>query len=145
MKNLIMAITTLMLSGVALAENSQEIVKSANQQWNQALNQGELESLIDLYGDSATVSPGDGTLLEGHDDIRKLFSGFIEGGVHNHQIETVKIIDAETQITQVGYWKAEGVNADSQPIEFGGVLVTVLEQNDEGEWQLQSHVWNVTP
>jgi len=25
------------------------------------------------------------------------------------------------------------------------VLVTVLEQNDEGEWQLQSHVWNVTP
>ena len=58
-------------------KSSREIVKSANQQWNQALNQGELESLIDLYGDSATVSPGDGTLLEGHDEIRKLFLSLI--------------------------------------------------------------------
>ena len=48
MKNLIMAITTLMLSGVALAENSQEIVKRANQPGNKAAHQGEKGRLSGL-------------------------------------------------------------------------------------------------
>jgi ketosteroid isomerase-like protein len=145
MKNLLVAVTTLTLSGGVLADTPQQIVDNANQAWNQALNQGKLNELVNLYDAEATVSPGNGTLLKGHDAIRTLFSGFIDNGVHNHQIETVDIIAADTQITQVGYWQAEGVNAEQQAVKFGGVLVTVLEQNEAGEWQLQSHVWNAAP
>lgn len=145
MKQLLMALTAFTLSGAVLAESPENIVKQANQQWNQALNQGKLNKLVALYGEEATVSPGNGQLLEGHEAISNLFSGFIKNGVHNHQIETVDIIAADKQITQVGYWQADGVDAEQQPLSFGGVLVTVLVQNDAGEWQLQSHVWNATP
>ena len=123
-------------------EKPQHIVEKANKQWNHALNHGQLDELIAFYSQTATVSPGNGNLLKGHDAIRKLFSGFIENRVHNHQIETVDIIANDTQITQVGYWQAESVDAKHQPIKLSGVLVTVMEENDAGEWQLQSHVWN---
>ena len=145
MKNLLIVMTTLILSGTVLAENSQDIVENANQKWNHALNQGQLDKLVSLYDETATVSPGDGTLLEGHDAIRTLFSSFIQNGVHDHKIETIDIIASEGLITQVGNWQAEGVDAELQPIKFGGVLVTVLEENDAGEWQLKSHVWNSAP
>ncbi len=145
MKKLSLAMTALSLSGAVLADSPTSIVSHANQQWNQALNQGKLSELVALYDNDATVSPGNGKLLTGHDEIRNLFAGFIENGVHNHQIETVDIIAADKQITQVAYWQAEGVNAEQKPVSFGGVLVTVLEQNEAGEWQLQSHVWNAAP
>ncbi|MTI64434.1 DUF4440 domain-containing protein [Methylophaga sp.] len=145
MKQVFVTMAALTLSGAVMADSPASIVSNANQQWNQALNQGKLNELVALYETDATVSPGNGSLLEGHEAIRNLFSGFIDNGVHNHQIETVDIIAADKQITQIGYWQAEGVDAEQQPVSFGGVLVTVLEQNEAGEWQLQSHVWNAAP
>lgn len=145
MKQLFVAMTAMSLSAAVLADSPENIVSQANQQWNQALNQGKLNELVALYDRDASVSPGNGKLLQGHEAISNLFSGFIDNGVHNHQIETVDIIAADKQITQIGYWQAEGVDAEQNPVKFGGVLVTVLEQNEAGEWQLQSHVWNAAP
>lgn len=145
MKNVLFAITALTLSGTAMAQSPEQIVADANQQWNQALNQGNVEQLVSLYDEQATVSPGNGAVLEGQDEIKNLFSGFIDNGVHNHQIETVDVMASDNQITQIGFWQAEGVDADQKPTSFGGVLITVLEKNAEGEWTLQSHVWNMKP
>lgn len=145
MKKFLIAITALTLSGAVIADSPEDIVENANQQWNQALNQGNIDQLLALYHETATVSPGNGDVLEGHDEIRALFGGFIDNGVHNHRIDIVDVMASDKQITQIGYWQAEGADAEQQPTQFGGVLVTVLKQNDAGEWQLQSHVWNMVP
>lgn len=145
MKKTVMAMIALTLSGTVLAQSPEQIVADANHQWNQALNQGQVEQLVSLYNKDATVSPGNGAVLKGQAEIESLFSGFIDNGVHNHQIETVDVMASDEQITQIGYWQAEGVDAEQQPTSFGGVLVTVLEKNAEGEWALQSHVWNMKP
>lgn len=145
MKNVLIAITALTLSGTALAQSPEQIVADANQQWNQALNQGNVAELVAQYDEQATVSPGNGAVLKGHDEIKTLFSGFVQNGVHNHQIETVDVMATDNQITQIAYWQAEGVDAEQKPTSFGGVLVTVLEKNADGEWALQSHVWNMKP
>lgn len=145
MKKVMPLILSLGMTGAVLADNPSQIVADANQQWNAALNGGKLDTLVSMYAEQATVSPGNGVVLTGHEEIQNLFAGFISNGVHNHQIDTVQLVVSDDQITQVGYWKAEGVDADQQAIEFGGVLVTVLQQNADGEWQLQSHVWNMAP
>jgi len=145
MKKVMPLILSLGMTGTVLADNPSQIVANANQQWNDALNGGKLDSLVSLYAEQATVSPGNGAVLTGHDEIQELFGSFISNGVHNHQIDTVQVVASEEQITQIGYWKAEGFDANKQAIKFGGVLVTVLQQNAEGEWQLQSHVWNMAP
>ena len=145
MKKVMPLILSLGMTGTVMADNANQIVAKANQQWNAALNGGKLDSLVSLYAEHATVSPGNGVVLTGHEEIQNLFGSFITNGVHNHQIDTVQVVASGEQITQIGYWKAEGVDADQQAIKFGGVLVTVLQQNADGEWQLQSHVWNMAP
>lgn len=145
MKKLLILATAMLLSAPVFADSAQQIVQQANQQWNAALNQGKLEQLVDLYNEHATVSPGNGALLEGKAEIKKLFAGFIDNKVHNHRIETRSIIASDTQISQVAFWHAEGFDTEQQPIEFGGVLLTVLEKNADGQWQIQSHVWNAAP
>lgn len=132
------------LPALADPPSAERIVREANQQWNQAFNAGDVDALTALYADTARLSPGNGQVLRGSEAIGELFQGFVDNGLHSHRIETVEVLESPEQITQLGYWRAIGGEADS-PQEFGGVLVTVLEPDAEGDWKVKAHVWNTAP
>ncbi|NOQ81193.1 MAG: SgcJ/EcaC family oxidoreductase [Methylophaga sp.] len=128
---------------VANDDNAESIVASVNTTWNNTFNNGDSIALATLYADKATLSPGNGEVLVGHEQISGLFQSFIDNGVHNHSIETIDVYRDHNQIVQLGKWRAEGVNEEQEAISFGGVLVTVIEQNSDGVWLTRSHVWNM--
>lgn len=123
--------------------DAQEVVNSANEQWNTAFNNSDLEALTDLYAARATLSPGDGNVLNGQQEIAGLFEGFFANGLHNHQIDTIATYSADGQVTQLANWSADVEGEDGEIQTFKGVLVTVLQQNDQGEWEVVSHIWNM--
>ncbi|GAB4293395.1 MAG: hypothetical protein Kow0083_06550 [Methylophaga sp.] len=131
--------------GSAMADDTDamQIVAEVNASWNDAFNSGDSTALATLYADDATVSPGNGTVLKGHEAIASLFKSFINSGVHNHSIETIEAYRQQNQIVQLGKWQAQGSNEQQETITFGGVLMTVIEKNAKGEWVTQSHIWNM--
>lgn len=147
MKKIVFISTLMMIAAqINAAElTAENVVEQANQKWNHAFNEGNIQQLVGLYSTEAVLSPANGAVLEGHDKIEKLFTSFKQNGVHSHQIETVSVNATDEQISQVAYWQAEGINADNQAIKFGGVLMLTLVQDESGDWQVQSHVWNMAP
>ncbi|KKM63202.1 hypothetical protein LCGC14_1513860 [marine sediment metagenome] len=131
--------------GTAFANDNDTLatVTAVNQTWNQTFNKGDSEALSELYVEDATLSPGNGEVLVGREQIAQLFKSFLDNGVNNHRIETINTYHSGNQIVQLGRWKADGVNDKQETITFGGVLVTVLEQNEQGDWEVKSHVWNM--
>jgi uncharacterized protein (TIGR02246 family) len=121
----------------------QEVVNSANEQWNTAFNNSDVEALAELYASQATLSPGDGKVLNGQQEIAALFQGFFENGLHNHQIDTISTYSSDGQISQLANWSADVEAEDGQTLTFQGVLITVLQQNDAGDWEVVSHIWNM--
>jgi uncharacterized protein (TIGR02246 family) len=121
----------------------QEVVNSANEQWNTAFNNSDVEALAGLYASQATLSPGDGNVLNGQQEIAALFQGFFENGLHNHQIDTIATYSSGGQISQLANWSADVEAEDGQTLTFQGVLMTVLQQNDAGDWEVVSHIWNM--
>lgn len=132
-------------AGTAMAEDTDamKVLAEVNASWNGNFNNGDSAALAELYADDATVSPGNGTVLKGHEAIASLFKSFIDNGVHNHSIETVEAYRQQDQIVQLGKWQAQGTNEQQETVTFGGVLMTVIEKNAEGEWVTQSHIWNM--
>jgi uncharacterized protein (TIGR02246 family) len=145
LKRLVLMGTLVWFANSATAEeyDANSIVASVNQVWNKTFNNGDSEALAALYVKDATLSPGNGNLLSGQQEIAQLFQSFFDNGVTNHLIETLKVYQSGEQIVQVGKWKAEAVNENQDTSQFGGVLVTVIEKNQNGEWKTQSHVWNM--
>lgn len=130
-------------SNPAADYDPQDVVNSANEQWNTAFNNSDVEALADLYASKATVSPGDGNVLNGQQEIAALFQGFFENGLHNHQIDTIATYSADGQVSQLANWSADVEGEDGQTLTFQGVLMTVLQQNDAGDWEVVSHIWNM--
>tara|TARA_R110002049_G_scaffold237307_1_gene410390 strand:- start:374 stop:832 length:459 start_codon:yes stop_codon:yes gene_type:complete len=130
-------------SAVANEDDTAKILDSVNTTWNATFNSGDSTKLAALYTEDGTLSPGNGEILVGREQISGLFKSFIDNGVHNHSIETTEAYRDNKQIVQLGKWRAEGVNDKQEAISFGGVLMTVIEQNADGVWLTRSHVWNM--
>jgi uncharacterized protein (TIGR02246 family) len=130
-------------TAVASDDNTAKILQSVNDTWNSTFNSGDSRALAQLYTKNATLSPGNGEVLVGQENIGNLFESFITNGVHNHSIETLEFYHSNKQIVQIGRWQADGVNEKQENISFGGVLMTVIEQNADGKWIIRSHVWNM--
>jgi uncharacterized protein (TIGR02246 family) len=81
--------------------NLKSIVESANAEWNEALNSGNVKMLASLYTENATISAGNGETLVGRDKIEALFNSFVKNGVHNHTLEIVEVGGSDKIIYQV--------------------------------------------
>lgn len=130
-------------SALANEDDTTKILGSVNATWNATFNSGDSNALAALYTENGTLSPGNGEILVGREQISGLFKSFFDNGVHNHSIETTEAYRDNKQIVQLGKWRAEGVNDKQEAISFGGVLMTVIEQNPDGVWLTRSHVWNM--
>lgn len=124
------------------AEDPAAVVQAANTQWNQALNSGNTKALAALYAEDAMLSPGNGATLTGRAEIEKLFQGFVDNGVHNHQLETLYVSGDAKHIYQVARWSANGAEKDGKKPAFGGITTNLLEKGADGQWRSRTHVWN---
>jgi uncharacterized protein (TIGR02246 family) len=130
-------------SALATEDDTTKILDSVNATWNATFNSGDGSALAALYTEDATLSPGNGEVLVGQQQIVNLFKSFIDNGVNNHSIETINAYRNQEQIVQIAKWQAGGVNDKKEAITFGGVLMTVIKQNSDGKWLTQSAVWNM--
>jgi len=119
------------------------IVENANVAWNIAFNSKDINALVELYANSAILSPGNGAVLTGHEEITGLFKSFFDGGVNSHTLEIVKVEGFGNVIYQVAKWSAKGAEVDGVKPIFGGITTSVMNKTTEGKWEVKSHVWNV--
>ncbi|SFK65318.1 YybH family protein [Methylophaga sulfidovorans] len=85
-------------SAVADDVDAMKAVAEVNTRWNEAFNSGDSVALAELYADTATVSPGNGTVLNGREAIASLYKSFIDNGVYNHSIDTIKVYHQQTRL-----------------------------------------------
>jgi len=72
-----------------------------------------------------------------------LFQGFFDNGLHNHKITTIATYSSAGQVSQLANWSADVEGEEGETMTFNGVLMTVLQQSDQGEWEVVSHIWNM--
>jgi uncharacterized protein (TIGR02246 family) len=128
-----------------LSDDCRVVVDAANAAWNDALNRGDVDALATLDAADATLSPADGNVVSGLAEIRRLFQGFIDAGVHNHQLETLTAFGDDRRIVQVARWSARAGRGDGSMPTLGGITTNVLERDADGRWRSGVQVWNTTP
>lgn len=122
--------------------NEMTIVENANAAWNNAFNSKDIDALVELYSNSAVLSPGNGEFLTGHEEIKGLFKSFIDGGMNSHTLEVVKVEAFDDVIYQVAKWSVKGPEVDGMKPIFTGITTNVLNKTAENKWLVKSHVWN---
>lgn len=147
MSRLAIGVCLIISSYAVLAEHnakSHELATSLNNTWNGTFNTADSKALSRLYTEGALLSPGNGKILQGREEIAGLFQSFIDNGVHNHSIEIVESHMDAGMLYQIGYWQAHGKETDGVSPTFGGVVTLISQKDESGQWKLLTHTWNMS-
>jgi ketosteroid isomerase-like protein len=140
MKHLKSVALLIIVAGVACAppaaQDSPELAAKATS-WEEALNAGDVESLVAMYSEQAQLMPPNEAASQGHEAVRTAFGGMIDAGLTG-ELKTTQARVSGNLGTRVGTYVLYG--PDGAEVDHGKYIET-WEQTG-GEWVITNDIWN---
>jgi ketosteroid isomerase-like protein len=136
----------------SLAQSPETGIQQVYQQFSKAYEELDPTMIAPLYAEETyylTPDPEEG-IRKGKDEVLKSFTGtFKQAEKRGTELKmTFKIIkrDQSGSIAyDVGYYKFEAFPEEGQPFEAVGKFVTVLQKNNQGDWQFVVDAFSDAP
>ncbi len=105
-----------------------------HQVFAEALNAGDMDSLLALYEPGATLIPQPGQLVTGLQGIRQALSAFL-AAKPRITVETQKVIRAGEVALLYSRWALKGMGPDGKAFDLTGEGTEVGRQQPDGTWR----------
>lgn len=111
------------------ARNPQEL----DRLFAEALNAGDIDSLVALYEPQAALTPEPGKVVVGASAIREALSGFLAG--KPRIALTTKVLAQTGDIAlATARWELAGPGPDGKPVTMSGHSAEVCRRQPDGNW-----------
>jgi uncharacterized protein (TIGR02246 family) len=104
-----------------------------HQLWTQHFNTGDLDALVDLFEDQATLILESGQRATGKEAIRAAISAFLAVG--SIEGTTRSVIQSGDIALLSANFCMHGTSPDGKPIEINGTTTEVVRRQADGRWQ----------
>lgn len=120
---------------VAVHENAE--IAALSDRWEQALNAGDVDTLVTLYADDARVLAPNAEMAVGKNAVRAAFGEMVAAGLRGD----LTVVDASSA-GDLGYNVGTFVlqTADGSLVDRGKFVE--IWQRIDGEWRITNDIWN---
>jgi uncharacterized protein (TIGR02246 family) len=105
-----------------------------HQRWLQAINNGDIDGLMDLYEPDATVVFGPGDVAMGTADIREGIQKLLILRPH-FELRVAQVLTADNLALLLSPWSMTGTGSDGTSLTFRGVTSDVVRRQPDGTWR----------
>lgn len=112
-----------------------ETPESVHQALSQFLNSGNIEGLISLYEEGASLTRQDGRKLIGHNAIRTHFISLMELKP-TIVIDTARVVTDDGLPVLVANWRLSGTTPGGETFNEEGCTYDVVREQADGTWRL---------
>lgn len=135
-----LALAVLLAASAACAPQGSQpssTLEALGEQWEQALNAGDVDGLVALYTEDCRLLPPNGELETGREAVREEFSGMIAAGLGG-QLDTIEAVTAADIGYRVGTYTI--TSADGTVVDRGKFMESW--RNEGGAWKIANDIWN---
>lgn len=101
----------------------------------QACGSADLNALMALFEEGATLVPASGPLVRGSDAIRASLAGFL-ANPSQFTLRLEQVVEADDIALLVSSWTLTGTTPTGDAIEFCGRTSDVVRRQLDGSWRL---------
>lgn len=101
--------------------------------FEEAFNRGDVDGLVALYENNATLISATGHRAVGKEQIRAAIRDYLRGQARI-QIQTTSIFEADGLGLTTGKWQITGTGSDGKPLALSGSGAEVLRRQADGCW-----------
>lgn len=125
-------------------EGEEAAIRGITTEWMDAANAKDVERMVSLYTDDASVFPPNAPLVTGTEGIRTLWSQLVEspGFATSLQTTEVEISTAGDQAYLVGTYEDTMTDPEGNPMTDRGKWLVVLKKQPDGAWKVVADIWN---
>jgi len=100
-----------------------------------AFNHGDLETVLSLYEEAATVIAMPSTILRGHPQLRSFFETALQSGLRAKQIK-VRVIESGDIALFISRWVLIPKSATATTAGREFFATTVMRKQPDGSWKI---------
>jgi len=108
-----------------------------DQQWEAALNSGDMDALVAMYTEDARLLPPNAPLAQGRAAVQASFQGMMDDGLKG-ELETVEARVAGDMGYRLGTYVI--IAPDGSAVDRGKYIETW--RNEGGTWRISNDIWN---
>ena len=125
-------------------EADEAAIRETANEWMNAANAKDVERLVDLYADDASLFPPNAPLVTGKEAIGTVWSELIEspGFATSLQTTKVEISRAGDLAYMVGTLEDTRNDPEGNPVTDRGKWVVALKKQPDGAWKIVADIWN---
>ena len=98
---------------------------------DRAFNQGDLDTIMDLYDDAALVVPQPGVESRGKEAIREMYGRMLQPGMVARQLKT-RVLEADGVALFISQWSLRQPGQTEKTF----ISTTVLRRQQNGGWKV---------
>lgn len=106
--------------------------------WEDALNAGDIDRLLELYTENARVLPPNAELRSGREAVREEFGAMIAAGLGG-ELTSIEARQAADIGYNVGLYSLAG--DDGEAVDRGK-FIEIWRRGDDGQWRIANDIWN---
>jgi len=103
------------------------------QNFMDAINRGDLDSVLDCYEQDAILISQPGAISKGREQIRAALAEFI-AMKPKITSDSHKLVDVGNMVLFCSKWNLVGTTPDGKRMEIGGISSDVFRQQKNGDW-----------
>ncbi len=141
------ALLVLAVSGCAPQvdiEAERAVISDMPIEWSKAAEAKDVERMVALYSDDASVLPPNAPPATGKEAIRKLWSQMVEspGFAGSAQTTKLELSRAGDLAYSVGTYVLKKIDLQGNPSTDRGKWVLVCKKQPDGNWKVVLDIWN---
>ncbi len=120
-----------------------EVIKNLTEEYDAAINSGDLDSLVSLYTDDAVRMSPNMPALVGKDAIRSV----MQSSFKKYTIDLKKTIEEVIVCDDLAFVRGTSTvtstpKVGGEPIRHTGKWVTFNKRQPDGSWRIYRHIYN---
>jgi uncharacterized protein (TIGR02246 family) len=118
-------------------------IEETNLQFTEALNRGDISSVVALYTDNAVILPPNSEPVRGREGARALFEGMVQAmGLPTLRLSTVEVTEVGDTAYEVGDYTMTMKPPTGEAINDHGKYVVVWKRQGDAAWKLAVDMWS---
>jgi len=128
---------------VVEVEADVEAIKKITDDFNAAINAGNIDKLVSLYTDDAVRIPPNKQALVGKEAIRSLFQEQLDQfTVQNEGVIVDLKVSGDLAFVRGSWTSINTPKTGGEPLKYNGSFVSVIQKQPEGSWKVICNIWS---
>jgi len=124
-------------------EADKEAIKKITDDFNAAINAGNIDKLVSLYTDDAVRIPPNKPPLVGKEAIRSLFQEQLDQfTVQNEGVIVDLKVSGDLAFVRGSWTSINTPKTGGEPLKYNGSFVSVIQKQPEGSWKVICNIWS---